>query len=61
MDDEVRIATVNVNGLRASLGRGFDRWLATCGADVVALDQNVSDLADVQVMFDAMAADPSMA
>lgn len=27
------------------------------GANVVALDQNVSDLADVQVMFDAMAAE----
>jgi 2-polyprenyl-3-methyl-5-hydroxy-6-metoxy-1,4-benzoquinol methylase len=27
------------------------------GADVVALDQNASDLADVQVMFDAMAAE----
>ena len=35
----VRIATVNVNGIRASLLRGLDRWLDACGADVVGLQE----------------------
>lgn len=35
----LRIATVNVNGIRASVRRGFDRWLATRGCDVVALQE----------------------
>ncbi len=35
----VRIATVNVNGIRASLTRGFDRWLDASDADLVALQE----------------------
>lgn len=31
----IRVATVNVNGIRAARRKGMDQWLATCGADVV--------------------------
>lgn len=35
----LRIASVNVNGIRAAHRRGFGDWLATRGCDVVALQE----------------------
>lgn len=35
----MRIASWNVNGLRACAQRGFSRWMARCGADVVCLQE----------------------
>lgn len=35
----VRIASFNVNGLRAIADKGLHRWLAACDADVVALQE----------------------
>lgn len=35
----LRIATVNVNGVRAALRRGMDTWLPGCEADVVTLQE----------------------
>ncbi len=35
----LRIASVNVNGIRATHRRGFGDWLATRGCDVVALQE----------------------
>lgn len=35
----LRIATFNVNGIRATQRRGFDRWLAARDCDVVALQE----------------------
>lgn len=35
----LRIATFNINGIRAAQRRGFERWLAERGADVVALQE----------------------
>jgi exodeoxyribonuclease-3 len=35
----LRIATVNINGIRATHRRGFGDWLATRGCDVVALQE----------------------
>ena len=35
----LRIASVNVNGIRAAHRRGFGDWLATRGADVIALQE----------------------
>lgn len=35
----LRIATLNVNGVRAALRRGLADWLATRGCDVVALQE----------------------
>ena len=36
---QLRIATVNVNGIRATHRRGFGDWLATRGCDVVTLQE----------------------
>jgi exodeoxyribonuclease-3 len=35
----ITITTVNVNGLRAAAGKGFDAWLAQTKADVVCLQE----------------------
>ncbi len=35
----LRIATVNVNGIRASVRRGFGQWLQRCQADVIAVQE----------------------
>ena len=35
----MRIISWNVNGLRASVRKGFVPWLETCGADVVAIQE----------------------
>ncbi|GAB93686.1 exodeoxyribonuclease III [Gordonia rhizosphera] len=37
--DAFTVATFNVNGIRAARRRGFDRWLATRSADVIALQE----------------------
>jgi len=39
MSGTLRVATVNVNGIRAAQRRGFADWLATRGCDVVALQE----------------------
>ncbi|PWH06224.1 exodeoxyribonuclease III [Brachybacterium endophyticum] len=35
----MRVATVNINGIRATLRRGFDDWLRERGCDVIALQE----------------------
>lgn len=35
----LRIATFNINGVRAALRRGYDGWLAEAGLDVLALQE----------------------
>jgi exodeoxyribonuclease-3 len=42
----MRVATVNVNGIRAATRRGFGDWLAGCDCDLVAL-QEVRSPADL--------------
>ncbi|MFT4288830.1 exodeoxyribonuclease III [Nocardioides sp.] len=57
----MRIATVNVNGIRAAHRRGFDDWLATRECDVVTLQEVRCPVAalpeqafgDYQVAYDA--------
>lgn len=39
MPRRIRIATANINGIRAAHRRGFDDWLATRGCDVVTLQE----------------------
>jgi exodeoxyribonuclease-3 len=41
----LRVATLNLNGVRAARRRGFDDWLATRGCDVVALQEVRAPLA----------------
>ena len=43
----ITITTVNVNGLRAASGKGFDEWLAATGADVVCLQEVRAEHAQV--------------
>ena len=53
----MRIATFNVNGIRASVRRGFTDWLLARECDLVAL-QEVSSPADL-VPAEASTGDPS--
>ncbi|HVK28778.1 MAG TPA: exodeoxyribonuclease III [Nocardioides sp.] len=39
MPRSFRIATANINGIRAAHRRGFDDWLATRGCDVITLQE----------------------
>jgi exodeoxyribonuclease-3 len=39
LDDRVRIASVNVNGVRAAFRRGMDAWLASSEPDVLLLQE----------------------
>ena len=35
----MRIATYNVNGIRAAIKKGFDNWLASSNIDVICLQE----------------------
>ncbi|MBT1018141.1 endonuclease/exonuclease/phosphatase family protein [Canibacter sp. lx-72] len=39
MSEQFRLASVNVNGVRAAYRKGMADWLSECGADVVALQE----------------------
>ncbi len=39
MTGVLRVASWNVNGLRACARKGFARWLAGAGADIVGLQE----------------------
>lgn len=39
MSVQFRLASVNVNGVRAAYRKGMETWLADCAADVVALQE----------------------
>lgn len=39
MSDSIRIASVNVNGVRAAVRKGMDGWLADSGVTVLALQE----------------------
>lgn len=43
----MRIASYNVNGIRAAQRRGFEQWLATSKPDVVALQEVRAQQADI--------------
>lgn len=45
--DTVRIATLNVNGIRAAVRRGFGDWLARTDPDVVCLQEVRAKAADI--------------
>jgi exodeoxyribonuclease III len=39
LDERVRIATVNVNGIRAAFRRGMDTWLTECDPEALLLQE----------------------
>ena len=43
MTDTIRIASVNVNGIRAAYRKGMGDWLEASGADIVALQEVRAD------------------
>ena len=43
----MKIISYNVNGIRAAIKKGFLEWLATHPADVVCLQENKAQEADV--------------
>ena len=43
----MRIASYNVNGIRAAQRRGFEQWLATSNPDVVALQEVRAQQTDI--------------
>ncbi len=47
MTSFVRIASVNVNGIRAAYRKGMGDWLDACGADIVALQEVRADRSHV--------------
>lgn len=49
----LRIATVNVNGIRAAWRKGMPEWLSQSGADIVTLQEVRADTADVKALIDA--------
>lgn len=48
----MRVATVNVNGVRAAMRKGMGDWLASSGADVVAMQEVRAPDAVVDTAFD---------
>jgi len=47
----LRIATVNVNGVRAAFRRGMGAWLDGSGVDVLALQEVRADTADLEALL----------
>lgn len=52
MPRTVRIASVNVNGIRAAYRKGMGEWLANRGADIVAVQEVRAARADVDRLID---------
>jgi len=48
----VRIASVNVNGIRAAFRKGMAEWLATSQADIVTLQEVRAETPDVEALID---------
>jgi exodeoxyribonuclease-3 len=49
----VRVASVNVNGIRAAFRKGMGDWLASSGADVVTLQEVRAETPDVEALIDS--------
>lgn len=60
----LRIASVNVNGIRAAFRKGMAEWLATTPAEVITLQEVRAETPDVTALIDAgwhIAHDPALA
>jgi len=47
----VRVASVNVNGVRAAFRKGMQPWLDASGADVVAIQEVRAEREDLEALF----------
>jgi hypothetical protein len=48
----VRVASVNVNGIRAAFRKGMADWLEASDADVVTLQEVRAETSDVEALID---------
>ena len=48
----VRIASVNVNGIRAAFRKGMTEWLEGCESDIVTLQEVRAETSDVEALID---------
>jgi len=48
----VRVASVNVNGIRAAFRKGMAEWLSTSQADVVTMQEVRAETPDVEALID---------
>ena len=49
----VRIASVNVNGVRAAYRKGMGEWLSGSGADIVTLQEVRAETPDLETLIDS--------
>lgn len=49
-DEEMKIITYNVNGIRSAASKGFIDWLSQCGADVVCLQETKAQPDQIPVL-----------
>ena len=47
MNDNIRIITYNVNGIRAAIRKGFIDWLKTDPADIICLQEIKANEEDI--------------
>ncbi len=55
MSRPLRIASVNVNGVRAAFRKGMGEWLAPRGIDILALQEVRADTDDLTALSRAAA------
>ena len=51
MPRPLRIATINVNGIRAAFRKGMGDWLEASGADIVAMQEVRATTEDVEALL----------
>ena len=55
MDNELKIATYNVNGIRAAMGKGFMEWLSAADPDVLCIQETKAQPEQIPTMDFSMA------
>ncbi len=49
--DKITFLSWNVNGIRAAYKKGFDEWIASCGADIVCVQETKIDAEKITEEF----------
>ena len=55
MDNGLKIATYNVNGIRAAMGKGFMEWLSAADPDVLCIQETKAQPEQIPTMDFSMA------
>lgn len=56
--DLIKVATVNVNGVRAAYRKGFADWIAAESPDIIALQEVRAETSDLEEIFNDMPGGP---